>query len=245
MIEVGSGLPGVLLAAFTLGLFSSAHCIGMCGGIMGALSVAIPADARGRRWRLLVSYNLGRIASYTLMGLIFGALVGEVAAGSPVLRLIAGLLLVLMGLYLADWWRGLTWLERGGRYLWRYIQPLGKHLMPVRRAPQALLLGSLWGWLPCGLVYTALAYALSQGSAVASGGAMLAFGLGTLPAVLAAGVAAQRLTRWLQRRSLRRLLAVVIIAFGVWTLLPGLGLGSHGSHSPEAAEPAQPEHHSH
>lgn len=236
--------PGALLAAFTLGLFSGAHCIGMCGGIMGALSVAIPADARARRWRLLVSYNVGRIASYTLMGLIFGALVGEMAGGSPVLRIMAGLLLVAMGLYLADWWRGLTWLERGGRFVWRFIQPLGRRLMPVRRAPQALLLGGLWGWLPCGLVYTALAYASAQGQALASGGVMLAFGLGTLPAVLAAGVAAQRLTQWLQQRALRRLLAVVVILFGVWTLLPSLRLGHHAAHdSSMGADPHQDHSH--
>lgn len=219
-----------LLTAFSLGLFSGAHCIGMCGGIMGALSMAIPRQAQGRRWRLLLSYNLGRIASYTLMGLIAGALVGGVAPGSPVLRLIAGLLLIAMGLYLADWWRGLTWLEHGGRFIWRFIQPLGRRLMPVTRAPQALLLGALWGWLPCGLVYTALAYALAQGGAMPSGAVMLAFGLGTLPAVLAAGIAAQRLTSALRKKTLRMAMALLIMAFGIWTLLPALGLGDDHGH---------------
>jgi len=232
-----------LLTAFSLGLFSSAHCIGMCGGIMGALSMAIPREAQGRRWRLLLSYNLGRVASYTLMGLIAGALVGGIAPGSPVLRLIAGLLLIAMGLYLADWWRGLTWLERGGQFIWRYIQPLGRRLMPVTRAPQALLLGALWGWLPCGLVYTALAYALAQGGAMPSGGVMLAFGLGTLPAVLAAGIAAQRLTTLLRKKALRRVMALLIMAFGVWTLLPALGLGhGHDQAHPPAMEPSSHPH---
>ncbi|ROQ19444.1 sulfite exporter TauE/SafE family protein [Marinimicrobium koreense] len=218
---------GSWLAAWMLGLFSSAHCLGMCGGIMGALSAAIPAEARGRRWRLLLSYNVGRIASYTLMGLLAGLVAGGITPLDPVLRLLAGLLLIAMGLYLAGWWRGLTWLERGGAVVWRRLQPLGKSLLPVRRAPQALLLGALWGWLPCGLVYTALAYALAQGNVWASGGTMLAFGLGTLPAVLAAGVMAQQLTRLLQRRGLRVFMALAIILFGLWTLWPAVG-GGHG-----------------
>ncbi len=239
MIESGASVWGAWLAAWTLGLFSSAHCIGMCGGIMGALSAAIPADARGRRWQLLIGYNLGRISSYTLMGLVAGLLAGGLAPLDPILRLLAGCLLIAMGLYLAGWWRGLTWLERGGAILWRRIQPLSKGLLPVRRAPQALLLGALWGWLPCGLVYTALAYALAQGDMWVSGGTMLAFGLGTLPAVLAAGVMAQGLTRLLQRRGLRVVLALAVILFGVWTLWPALG----GAHSHSEQDSSSHHHH--
>ncbi|WP_347331267.1 sulfite exporter TauE/SafE family protein [Marinimicrobium locisalis] len=232
-------LSGAWLAALTLGLFSGAHCIGMCGGIMGALSVAIPAEARGRRWLLLLGYNLGRVSSYTLLGTLAGGLAGEFSPLAPVLRLIAGLLLVAMGLYLANWWRGLVWLEKGGRVFWRYLQPLGRHLMPVTRLPQALMLGALWGWLPCGLVYTALAYALAQGGALAGGGVMLAFGLGTLPAVLAAGAAAHTLTRYLQKPSLRRLLALLIIGFGLWTLWPAVSTGEHSHevlHAPASSD---------
>ncbi|MDQ2078460.1 sulfite exporter TauE/SafE family protein [Marinimicrobium sp. ABcell2] len=221
MIDLLHTLAPVLVAAFALGLFSSAHCVGMCGGIMGALTVAIPESARGRRGRLILSYNLGRLLSYSLMGLLVGLLaapLGEGVTGTG-LRVLAGLLLIAMGLYLGNWWRGLTWLERGGSHLWRYIQPLSKSLMPVKRAPQALLLGGLWGWLPCGLVYTALAYALAQAHPLSSAAVMLAFGLGTLPAVLATGFAAHTFTDLLRRPRLRWSFAVLIILFGVWTLV--------------------------
>jgi len=217
-----------LTAAFLLGLFSSAHCVGMCGGIMGALSMAIPAHAKARRWIILLSYNLGRIFSYAMMGTIVGVFAQQIteSGGAIWLRWLAGLLLIAMGLYLANWWRGLTYLETGGRYLWAYLQPLGKALMPVDNAAKAIALGGIWGWLPCGLVYSALVYAMAQGDAIGGGLVMLAFGLGTLPAVLATGFVAQQLGRLLQRRQIRWSFALVVILFGFWTIWGG----GHGSH---------------
>lgn len=222
--------PTILFSLFTLGLVSSAHCIGMCGGIMGALTMAIPAEEKTKRWVILVCYNLGRILSYGLMGLVAGLLASQIAAfgGAVALRVIAGLLLIAMGLYLADWWRGLTRLESLGRYIWVYLQPLGKGLMPVNSVPKALLLGGLWGWLPCGLVYAALGTAITQPAPALAAGAMLAFGLGTLPAVLAAGVLASKLQQLLRKPGLRRALAIIIIIFGVWTIWGSLGhSGAH------------------
>lgn len=223
-----------LAAAFLIGLFSSAHCVGMCGGIMGALSLAIPATAKARRWWILWCYNLGRIASYGLIGLLAGAMASELAqlGAAAWLRWLAGLLLIAMGLYLADWWRGLIYLETAGRYLWAYIQPLGKRLMPVDSIPKAILLGLVWGWLPCGLVYSALAYAMAQGQAAGAGLVMLAFGLGTLPSVLATGLAAQQLGQWLRKPRVRWPLALAIIIFGCWTIWGGGHTGhSHDHHN--------------
>lgn len=219
----------MLLAAFSLGLLSSAHCVGMCGGIMGALTIAIPPEARQRRFALLLSYNLGRIGSYALMGLLLGLFASALGAWSGVfwLRMVAGVLLIAMGLYLADWWRGLIYLERVGRYLWAYLQPLGKPLMPVNNLPKALLLGAIWGWLPCGLVYTALAYAAAQAQPGWSASVMLAFGLGTLPAVLATGLASRRLGSLLQRRGIRTGFAALIIVFGAWTIFAASRHASH------------------
>jgi sulfite exporter TauE/SafE len=221
--------PAIFFTLFTLGLVSGSHCIGMCGGIMGALTMAIPAEAKAKRWMILVAYNGGRISSYTIMGLVAGFFAEQFSAvgGAIILRVLAGILLITMGLYLADWWRGLTKLETLGRYLWVYIQPLGKRLMPVNSIPKALMLGALWGWLPCGLVYAALATAITQPAPGLAAGAMIAFGLGTLPAVLAAGIAAQQLARVLQQRRVRVGLAIIIIVFGVWTIWGSVAY-SHG-----------------
>ncbi len=220
-----------IVAALLLGLFSSAHCVGMCGGIMGALTMAIPLHAKSRRWWILLCYNLGRITSYGLIGVLAGAMASELAqwGASIWLRWMAGLLLIAMGLYLADWWRGLVHLETVGRYLWTYIQPLGKGLMPIDSITKACLLGLVWGWLPCGLVYSALAFAMTKGQGVGSGVIMLAFGVGTLPSVLATGIAAQQLGKLLRKPQVRWPLALSIMLFGLWTIWGG-GHTGHSHH---------------
>lgn len=212
----------LLGSALVLGLLGGGHCLGMCGGLMGALTLAIPPEQRGRRLRLLMAYNLGRILSYACAGLLLG-LAGWALASSPAamaLRVVAALLLIAMGLYLAGWWSGLTRIEALGRGLWRHIQPAASRLMPVSSVPRALLLGALWGWLPCGLVYSTLLWAASQGNAGYSAALMLAFGLGTWPILLATGLAAERVNALLRRRSVRMAGGVLVILFGIWTL-PG------------------------
>lgn len=212
----------LLGSALILGLLGGGHCLGMCGGLMGALTLAIPPEQRGRRLRLLLAYNLGRVLSYGCAGLLLG-LAGWAVASSPAalaLRVVAALLLIVMGLYLAGWWSGLTRIEALGRGLWRHIQPVASRLLPVSSLPRALLLGALWGWLPCGLVYSTLLWAASQGNAGYSAALMLAFGVGTWPVLLATGLAAERVNTLLKRRSVRVAGGVLVILFGIWTL-PG------------------------
>jgi sulfite exporter TauE/SafE len=216
-------LAPLLVSALILGLLGGGHCLGMCGGLMGALTLAIPKEQRSRRFRLLLAYNLGRILSYATAGLLIG-LAGWAVANSPAalfMRVLAGLLLIAMGLYLAGWWSGLTRIESLGRGLWRYIQPVANRLLPVSSLPRALLLGALWGWLPCGLVYSTLLWSASQGNALDSALLMLAFGLGTWPVLLATGLAAERVTAILRKRSVRMAGGLLVILFGIWTL-PGL-----------------------
>ncbi|UUQ65940.1 sulfite exporter TauE/SafE family protein [Pseudomonas fuscovaginae UPB0736] len=215
-------LAPLLVSAVILGVLGGGHCLGMCGGLMSALTLAIPPEQRARRWRLLLAYNLGRVLSYAAAGLLTG-LAGWAVASSPaatVLRVVAGLLLISMGLYLAGWWSGLTRIESLGRGLWRLIQPIANRLLPVSSLPRALLLGALWGWLPCGLVYSTLLWAASRGNALDSALLMLAFGLGTWPVLLTTGLAAERVTALLRKRSVRQGGGLLVILFGLWTL-PG------------------------
>ena len=217
-----------LLAALTLGFVGSSHCLAMCGGISGALGMGTQASGNANRGVILAGFNLGRIFSYGVAGLFIG-IVMEISTSQvkeilQPLRWIAGLLLVAMGCYVAGWWMGLTQLERMAMPLWRHLQPLTTRLMPVRNPASALALGAIWGWLPCGMVYSTLAWAASSGSAIDTTLAMLAFGLGTAPAMIATGAAGSSINQLRQLSWFRRLAGVALIVFGLWTLpaiMPG------------------------
>ncbi|MDR9433526.1 MAG: sulfite exporter TauE/SafE family protein [Spiribacter sp.] len=209
----------MLIAGLIAGLAGSSHCIGMCGGIAAMLgSSAAPG---GRGIACILGYNVGRIASYALIGAIAGLLgagIGQgLGAAAPLMRLFAALLVILMGLQLSINLNLLAPIERMGLSLWQHIAPIAQRLMPVHNPTTALALGSLWGWLPCGLVY-AMALA-SAGIGSAGGGAifMLAFGLGTIPAMATISIAGGQLARFFQHQSTRRLAGLIVLALGVWT----------------------------
>ena len=213
--------------AFVVGLFSALHCAGMCGGIVGALSFALPAETRARGdWLLgyLVAFNLGRVLSYALAGALFGWL-GGALLGEGVrtwlydgLRLIAALVVIGIGLYIGGWFPRFVWVERLGEPLWRRLDPLARRLLPVRSLPRALLYGAIWGWLPCGLVYTMLIGAPAQGDALGGALYMTLFGLGTFPVMLLGGFAAGRLFGFGRDRRLQVVAGIVIIVLGLSTL---------------------------
>ena len=216
-----------LASAFVVGLLGGVHCVGMCGGIVAALTFGLPAERRQRVATMapfLLAYNAGRIASYTLAGALMGgaglllARLAPVQTAQRALLVVAGLFMVAMGLYIAGWWTGLGRLERVGGLLWRRLEPFGRRLLPVRRPAQALALGALWGWLPCGLVYSALVWAVSSGGAAQGAALMLAFGLGTLPNLLLMGAAAGTVARLAQRPLVRQAAGGAVLLFGLWTL---------------------------
>ncbi len=224
-------------AAITIGLLGSGHCLGMCGGIVGALNMGV-ANAPARKPGLLfvyqLSYNAGRICSYLLAGTLAGSLgAGLVQLGvSPVAgKLFAAAFMIALGLYLANWWRGLIVLEKLGHKLWRHIQPLGKRLFPIRNPLQAYFLGMLWGWLPCGLVYAVIAWSLTTSSAYDGAMLMLGFGLGTLPAMLIAGRAFNFFKDRVKSPLLRTSAGIIIIAFGVYSGFNSLRSQLHIHHT--------------
>ncbi|MBU0752102.1 MAG: sulfite exporter TauE/SafE family protein [Gammaproteobacteria bacterium] len=208
----------VYLTLFLVGLLGGGHCVGMCGGIVGALAMQLPGTASG--WTLHLGYNAGRIASYATVGALAGAFGSLSLVAGPTLPLrqslyvVANVMLVAMGLYLMGMTGALAWVERAGQGIWRRLQPLTARFLPVRGLAQALPLGFLWGWLPCGLVYSALVSALATGSALNGALAMLAFGLGTLPNLLLAGYVFVRFRGIAQARAVRTLSGLLVVGFG-------------------------------
>lgn len=210
--------------AFMLGLLSSAHCVGMCGGIVGAFSLSIPAQLRTplRLMLITLAYNMGRIITYTTMGLLLGGIAQFLQSHSTlftlVVRFIAGITLIVMGLYLSQLWYGLTWIEKAGQFIWRRIQPLTKRFIPVDTLPRAVTLGMLWGFLPCGLVYSVLLWAISANSSQQSALIMFCFGLGSLPALITLGVFSNLLKKFIRAKTTRLISGMVVIGLGLWTL---------------------------
>lgn len=216
-------------AAVLMGLAGSGHCMGMCGGIAAALGQQQSSAMR------ITLFNLSRIASYAIIAGVIGAGIahigGDLKALMPTLRLIAGLLLIAMGLYLLDWWRGIQLLERGGAVIWRGLQPISRKLMGQRSFISTIALGLLWGFLPCGLVYSALSWAIAYSGDTHAAWLMLGFGLGTLPSMLAASLTGAWLQRLFRKQSTRRIVAASMILFGLWTAaMPIMKILSMGHH---------------
>ena len=229
----------VLLA----GLAGSVHCAAMCGGIVSAFSTVPPgrkpfpvavvaegsmsaaADSAVR----VLAYNSGRIGSYAVAGALAGGIAGSAAhlGGMAQVQAVAywgaNLMLVALGLYLMGAWSGIVRLEQLGGHLWTRIQPLTKRVMPLDSPAKMLALGVLWGWLPCGMVYSMLVTAMLAGSATDGAAVMLAFGLGTLPMMMSLGLLGARLRDVLRRREFRIGAGLVVAGFGVLGLARAAG----------------------
>jgi hypothetical protein len=222
-----------IIAVFFVGLLGGVHCLGMCGSIVGILTGQLPKD--GARWPFHLAYNSGRIASYTLAGLLVGAvgqaglLLRDVVPVQLLLFALSSLMLIALGLYLAGIWSMVRRIEQLGNVLWQRIQPLTRLVFPITSPLRALMLGMLWGWLPCGLVYSVLVTALASGHPQSGALIMLAFGLGTLPNLLAIGLFWERCRRWVQSPRARLFAGLIVMAFGVYGLIKvGYVFAVHG-----------------
>ncbi len=214
-----------IIGAFLAGLLGSLHCVGMCGGVVSALSFGVDEQAtKTTRLSILLSYNAGRIISYVIAGALLGGLSAFLVSQSSfdgfrqLLKIISALFLIALGLYLSDWWTALTKVEKLGMHLWKHISPIANKLIPVQTPHHAFILGLFWGWLPCGLVYSLLVGALSSSSAYQGGLIMLSFGLGTLPSMLLVGVFATQFNHWVKKLIIRRFAGSIITLFGVFLL---------------------------
>ena len=246
MIHFDAAFSSSYLVAFLMGLFSAMHCLGMCGSIIGTLTLSLKRDIREDRSQLLpfvASYNAGRVSSYVLAGLLAGLLekvltlpFGE-GHGHRLLQLMGALVMLGAGLHVAGWFPRFAYIERIGGLAWRRLEPIGRRLIPVDTKQRAFIFGMVWGWLPCGLVYTALALSATTGEVVRSALTMLFFGLGTIPAVMGVGV----MTSWMVRisgiRQFRQIAGIFLILLAMMAAFPDLNpLVSHPmNHGPSTA----------
>jgi len=226
-----------LVISFNLGLLSTPHCLAMCGGIITALTMTgtgVGKAGAGSRYSLVIAYNLGRITSYAVAGALAGLAGKQVAfaimpaSGHTILRIMAASVLVMIGLHISGWLPGLRLVESWGMKFWGLVQPLARHFRDVSGISGALVTGAIWGWLPCGLVYSVLLWSLSSGDALSGALLLFVFGLGTLPGMMTAGFLGNELSRLLKRPTVRKAGGLIIIIFGILTLLlPGLHHHSH------------------
>lgn len=218
------------IAVFLIGLLGGTHCVSMCGGIVGALTVQMPGDTK-RQWPLHLAYNLGRIGTYATMGAALGAvgtaglLFNDLLPVQLGLYVLANLMLIALGLYLTGFTQLLAPIERAGARVWKAVQPLTRRFLPARSVSQALPLGVLWGFLPCGLVYSVLTTALLTGSPARGAGMMLAFGLGTLPNLMLAGMLFKRFREVTRDNRLRLAAGLIVLSFGAFGLYHAPTLG--------------------
>ena len=228
------------LVALVMGLFSGLHCLGMCGSIIGTLTLSLRREIRDNKVLLplfVSAYNFGRVTSYTLAGFLAGLLhnalmlpLGE-GQGHRILQIVSALIMAGAGLHLAGWFPRFAYIEKGGGLLWARLEPLGRRLIPVKTLPQAYIFGMVWGWLPCGLVYAAVTLATTAGSETRGALTMLAFGVGTLPAVVSVGLMTSLLVRLSSMKKFRQAAGVSLILLALLAAFPWLNPAMvHGMH---------------
>lgn len=251
-MDSGVMLWTLSLTALTTGLLGSLHCLGMCGGVSGtvALASASAADSSRRPVPVAVvtaapatfaaeinvlAFNAGRIGSYAIAGAIAGTVGGalggigqagvisETLTVRTALFVFANLMIIFTGLYLMGLPQLLAPLERMGGHLWRHVSPLTRKLLPLRSPAHAALFGMVWGWIPCGMVYAMLLGAIGAGSAGGGMATMFAFGVGTLPVMLATGWAAGSMRRWTRHPRVRQVAGATVVVLGI------IGLARLGS----------------
>ncbi len=226
-MEITQFISSPIFIAFFIGLFSSIHCVSMCGSIIGTLSLSLKPEIRATKSKMIAfifSYNFGRIFSYMLAGLIIGLIeslltlpLGE-EHGHRYLEVISALIITGAGFYIAGWFPNFAYIEKTGSRFWKTIEPYGRKLIPVATLPQAFMFGMVWGWIPCGLVYTALALAATSGDITTSTLIMLAFGLGTLPAVASTGIVSTFISRINNLHSAKQIVGMLLVLVAIYSV---------------------------
>ncbi|MFV0574719.1 MAG: sulfite exporter TauE/SafE family protein [Vibrio sp.] len=214
------------LAAFFIGVLGAGHCMGMCGGIASLMNLGnVPSQ---QSWLNPLFYNFGRIASYTLIGAIVGGSISSIASYAELnaslawLRILSSIFMVVLALYIGKWWQGLLAIEKLGQHVWQYISPFGHKLLPIKHPLYAIPFGFIWGWLPCGMVYSMLTWSAAAGNAINGAAAMFFFGLGTLPVMFAVGFGATKFNEIVKSVTFRRIGAIILLFYALFQLYQGI-----------------------
>lgn len=208
-----------LYAALLMGLAGATHCVAMCGGLANTVTLISPFENKQSQTAALLCYHLGRLCSYALMGAMLGGAFSSLAfwaanqQGLIVLRLLAAIMMIVMACYLAGWNAWLLKVEQLGKFGWRWLAPMQQPIRRLPLFPRGFFMGMLWGWLPCGLVYSALSWAAVSGQASQGALFMLLFGVGTLPALLLVNA----VSHWLKKRRIRQINAILLMIYGIHT----------------------------
>lgn len=214
----------LILSAFLLGFFGGVHCLGMCGGISTALTVSLATDQKQHAKYLLCCYHVGRITCYILLGILFSLLgfsikklIGPI--GSIGLHFIASLFVIGVGLSFFGCFKSLALLERGGLSVWQKISPLGRHLLPIDRPIKAVVMGAIWGLIPCGMVYTAIALSMTAHNIENIFLVMLAFSIGTMPMMLAISFSTNKINRHVSTHWQRYIAGISLVLLGTTSII--------------------------
>lgn len=236
-----TNLPELLAVAFMIGLGSSGHCLLMCGGLSSALSSRLTSAAPWHRIGKLLLFHFGRIACYSLLGLVLGSAIHWLLSFSSTLvivaRIISALMIIVMGLYVAGISGIIRLLEKQLGFLWRRLQPLAQRYMPMEQWHHALALGFLWGFLPCGMIYSTLLWASSNNHGLYTSWLMFSFGLGTLPSLLLANWFSLQTLAFLQKKHFKMAIGILLVLFGLSSL--GFMLMPHAQHTQHGSQPQE------
>lgn len=227
----------LVVAAVLMGFFGSPHCLGMCGGLVSAFGLSMQDLTAKKRRALVATYHLGRLLSYATLGLIAGlvgtTVLAPLIADNNLPRILLGLVLVFVGMVMLGA-PFLNKLERLGMKFWQKLAPIRQKVFPLNTYPRALSAGLLWGFLPCGLVYGALLIAVVGHSPLSGAMLMFAFGLGTLPMLIATHETVGWLRNQIGRLKLRQMNGAIMMLSGVAVIAVPIAMsnmhGGHGSH---------------
>lgn len=206
------------ISPFLIGLFSSVHCLAMCGGLCGIFCKNSPSLTT------VFLINFGRIITYTILGLIFAGIVQGLALSLPVaeigfwIRSILGIILIFLGVRILFNKSSLHSFF-SSNVIWDKVKKRLHAINNINSTFAHLSKGILWGLIPCGLVYGVLIAAATTHNMLQGGMFMFAFGLGTLPSMFVAAGLINNSQKYLQQKSLRYSAGVFIIIIGLWSMI--------------------------